>query len=100
MMKSEIPSILGRKGRCRVLSMTFSKVRIMAGRKVTQHSTPMITPLIITTPRSRPRAKVMKISAAKPAMVVTEEPMTDRKVSEMASPMAALRSSVCSRAVS
>ena len=44
----------------------------MAGRKVTQHSTPMMTPLIITTPRSRPRAKVMKISAAKPAMVVTD----------------------------
>ena len=80
--------------------MAFSKVSTMAGRNVVQQTTPISTPLIITTPRSRPRAKVMKISAAKPAMVVVELPMTEVKVWEMASPMASSRSSMVSRAVS
>ena len=99
-MKSDALSRFGRKARWRVFSIRPSKVRIMAGRKVMQHSTPITTPLIMTMPRSLPSAKVMKISAAKPATVVTEEPMTDTKVSDMATPMASLRSSCSSRAAS
>ena len=68
----------------------------MAGRTVTQQRTPIRTPLDMTMPISRPSAKVMTQRARKPAMVVTELPMMDRKVSEMAFPMAfSLSSGMC-----
>ena len=42
----------------------------------------------MTMPRSRPSVKVIKQSAIKPATVVTELPMTEAKVSLMASAIA------------
>ena len=68
--------------------MGLSKIKIMAGKTVTQQITPMTTPFDMTIPRSLPRAKVMAQSAIKPATVVTELPTMERNVLEMASPMA------------
>ena len=63
-------------------------MRISAGSTVTHPITPSSTPLAITRPRSRPMVKLMKHRAAKPAMVVTELPSTETKVSWMAWAMA------------
>ena len=46
----------------------------------------------MTRPRSRPKVKVIKHSAAKPATVVVELPTTDRSVSLIAAAMASLLS--------
>ena len=59
----------------------------MAGRTVTQQTTPIKTPFAITIPRSRPRAKVITHSARKPATVVTELPATDLNVLAIAWPI-------------
>ena len=69
----------------------------MLGSTVTQPRTPSSTPLAITMPRSRPRVKLMKHRAMKPAMVVTELPMTLVRVSLMATAMASLLSGYFSR---
>ena len=68
--------MLGIRGLCRVFCSTLSKVRIKAGSTVTQPKTPKMTPLAITMPRSRPRVKLIKHRAMKPATVVMELPMT------------------------
>ena len=91
MIKSEILSMDGSNGLCLVLSIAFSKIKIIEGNTVTQQITPITTPLIITIPRSRPSSKVMKINAAKPAIVVTELPATEINVLEIASAIASLR---------
>ena len=91
MIKSEILSMDGSNGLCLVLSIAFSKIKIIEGNTVTQQITPITTPLIITIPRSRPSSKVMKINAAKPATVVTELPATEINVLAMASAIASLR---------
>lgn len=49
-------------------------------------------PFAMTRPRSRPKVKVIKHSAAKPATVVVELPTTDRSVSLIAAAMASLLS--------
>ena len=51
-----------------------------AGRTVTQQITPITTPFALTIPRSRPSANVIKQSAAKPAIVVTDEEVIDVNV--------------------
>jgi len=51
---------------------------------VMEPTTPSKTPLAMTRPRSRPRVKVIKQRARKPAMVVAELPITELKVSLMA----------------
>ena len=51
----------------------------------------------MTMPRSRPSVKLMKHSAAKPAMVVMELPTTEVSVSWMAAAMASLLSARRSR---
>ena len=66
------------------MSIALSKQRIIAGRKVIHTITPKITPFAITNPKSIPSLKVMKQSAANPAMVVTELLVTDLNVLEMA----------------
>ena len=63
---------------------------ISDGRTVTQPITPKITPFAMTSPRSFPSVKVIKQSAAKPATVVTELPMTDVSVSLIAVAIASL----------
>ena len=62
----------------------------MDGSTVTQQITPITTPFAITIPRSRPKVKVMKHSATKPATVVIELPITDEKVEAIASAIASL----------
>ena len=83
-MNSETLSSEGINGLCVVLSMPFSKQSIKEGRRVTQHITPITTPFIITIPMFLPSAKVMSMRAANPATVVTELPVTERKVSSIA----------------
>ena len=87
----------GIRERWRVACNGLSSTRISAGRTVTQPITPKITPFAMTRPRSRPSVKVMKHSAAKPATVVTELPMTEVSVSWMAHAMASLLSACFSR---
>ena len=50
--------------------------------------TPNTTPFAMTIPRSRPRVKLMKHRAMKPATVVRELPSTEEKVAAMAWAMA------------
>ena len=59
---------------------------------VTQLNTPNRTPLAITSPMSKPRLKLIKQRAINPAIVVTELPIMDLKVLEIACPMARLLS--------
>ena len=68
----------------------------MDGRIVTQLITPKATPFIMTMPTSSPNVKLMKHRAAKPAIVVMEEPTTDWNVAWMAEAIASLLSAVCS----
>ena len=63
-----------------------------AGRTVTEPRTPRMVPLAMTRPRSKPRVKVIKQRARKPATVVAEEPRTELKVALMARSMALLES--------
>ena len=86
--------IFGISERCLVLCRGLSRMRIIEGSIVTQLATPSSTPLAITRPRSRPRVKLMKHSAMKPATVVMELPITLVSVSWMATAIASLRSSV------
>ena len=67
-------------------------MRIIDGSTVTQQITPRTTPFAITIPRSRPRVKLMNISATKPATVVMELPTTDESVSFIAAAIAAFLS--------
>ena len=67
-----------------VFQMALSKTRMKDGRMVTQQITPSRTPLAMTTPMSRPKVKLMKQRAMKPAMVVREEPVTEVMVAAMA----------------
>ena len=71
-------------------SITLLKVRMRAGRTVTEPITPRTTPLAITRPRSNPKPKVIKQRARKPATVVAEPPKTDAKAALMAFSMAAV----------
>ena len=83
-------AVLSKEGRMDLWSSfgrILWKVRMRAGRTVTEPITPKITPLAMTRPRSRPRVKVMKHKAIKPATVVAEEPMTELKVVLMACSM-------------
>ena len=83
-------AVLSKEGRMDLWSSfgrILWKVRIRAGRTVMEPITPKITPLAITRPRSRPKAKVMKQSAIKPATVVAEEPITELRVALMACSM-------------
>ena len=74
--------------------------RINAGRIVTHDITPNTTPFAITTPRSKPKVKLIKQSAINPATVVMELPTTEDIVALMASAMASYLSpfvfSICS----
>ena len=79
-MKPDNLSMLLISGLCFVFSIGLSKIRIIAGRTVTQQITPITTHFALTIPRSRPSANVIKQSAAKPAIVVTELPTIDLKV--------------------
>ena len=67
------------------------------GSTVTQQMTPSRTPLAMTTPMSRPKVKLMKQRAMKPAMVVREEPVTEVMVAAMAWAMASFLSAMVSR---
>ena len=69
----------------------------MAGRIVTQLTTPSTTPLAMTIPMSRPRVKLMKHRAINPATVVTDEPIIEVNVSAMACTMASSLSFPASR---
>ena len=71
------------------------KVRIRAGRTVTEPMTPKMTPFAMTIPRSIPNVKDMKQRAIKPATVVAEEPKTELIVFLMASIMASAMVSPC-----
>ena len=66
----------------------------MQGSSTTVPSTPKMTPLLMTTPRSRPKVKLMKQMEIKPATVVRLEPKMEVKVRWMALAMASSRSSV------
>ena len=61
-------------------SRGLSNTSISDGSTVTHPITPRITPFAITIPRSMPSVNDMKQSAAKPATVVIELPMTEVKV--------------------
>ena len=74
----------GKKVLCFVFSIGLSKSRIITGKIVTQPITPRATPFAITRPRSFPRVKVIKHKAINPAIVVTELPITEVIVFEMA----------------
>ena len=76
-MNSDILGISGSRGLCLVFCIALSKTRSIEGSIVTQEITPMKTPFAITIPRSRPRVKLMKQSAMKPAIVVIELPTTE-----------------------
>ena len=54
------------------------------GSRMTVPSTPRITPLLITRPRSRPSVKLMKQMATKPATVVRLLPTMEEMVLQMA----------------
>ena len=84
--------ISGIRGLWRVDCSGLLSSSMSAGSTVTQHKTPMSTPFAMTRPRSRPKVKVIKHSAAKPATVVVELPTTDRSVSLIAAAMASLLS--------
>ena len=75
---------------CLVFCSGLSNTRISDGSTVTHPITPSKTPFAITSPRSRPSVKVIKQSAANPAMVVTELPTTEVRVSWMATAIASL----------
>ena len=78
---------------CVVFSIALSNVRIIAGRTVTQVITPITTPFDITIPILAPSLNVMKQSATKPAIVVTELLDTDLNVFDMACAIALFLSS-------
>ncbi len=61
---------------CFVLCRGLSSTSTSEGSTVTQPMTPSSTPFAMTMPRSRPSVKLMKQSAIKPEMVVTELPTT------------------------
>ena len=84
MMNLAVLSKVGRMDLWSSFGKILWKVRMRAGRIVTEPMTPKMTPLAITRPRSRPRVKVMKQRAMKPATVVAEEPITELKVALMA----------------
>jgi hypothetical protein len=63
-----------------VFVIALSNTSIMDGSTVTQHTTPIRTPFAITNPISNPRVKLINIRATKPAIVVTELPITDTRV--------------------
>ena len=73
---------MGIKVRCRRLATALRKVRIMAGRMVTVHTTPSATPLAITRPMSVPSFRLMVHMAKKPAMVVSEDPQSTKGVAD------------------
>ena len=87
-MKPDNLSMLLMSGLCFVFSIGLSKIRIIAGRTVTQQITPITTPFALTIPRSRPSANVIKHSAINPATVVIELPITDLNVALIAWAMA------------
>ena len=67
-----------------VFSINLSQIKINDGKTVTQQITPIITPFAITIPKLAPNANVIKHSAANPATVVTELPVMDLNVFEIA----------------
>ena len=89
-----MPLRSGNKALCFVFLKGLSNTRIIAGRTVRQQTTPSSTPLAMTMPRSRPSVKLMKHKAIKPAIVVTEEPITLDIVSSIACAIAFSLSSV------
>ena len=96
----EIFDISGISTLCFVFSIALSQASISAGRIVTHPITPMITPLAITIPRSRPSVKLIKHNAMNPATVVTELPVTETIVWDIACAIARFLSpsylSICS----
>ena len=71
-------------GLCFVFSISGSKIRMIAGSRVTQQITPIITHFAITIPRFLPSANVIRHRAAKPATVVMELDTMDLKVLDIA----------------
>ena len=73
---------------CDVFWIALSNTRTRDGKIVTQLTTPKSTPFAITIPRSRPKVNVIKQSAIKPAIVVSDEPATEVIVATIASSIA------------
>ena len=80
--------ILGISGLWCSFASGLSRTSISDGRIVTQPITPKSTPFAITMPRSLPRVKLIKHRAIKPAIVVTELPVTEVSVLDIALAMA------------
>ena len=78
--------MLGINALCFVFCKGLSRIRIRAGRTVTQ---PM-TPIAMTMPKSRPMVKDMEIREINPATVVMELPTTLVSVFWIATAMASL----------
>ena len=89
--------ISGIRGLWRVDCSGLLSSSMSAGSTVTQHITPRSTPFAMTRSRSRPKVKVIKHSAAKPATVVVELPMTETRVSLIAAVITFLLSDMVCR---
>ena len=74
----------GRCQRCVVFRIAPWQTRIMDGSTVTQQMTPNTTPFAMTRPMSRPKVKLMKQRAIKPATVVRLLPRTEENVAAIA----------------
>ena len=84
--------MLGINALCFVFCKGLSRIRIRAGRTVTQPMTPSRTPFAMTMPKSRPMVKDMKHREINPATVVMELPTTLVSVFWIATAMASLLS--------
>ena len=73
---------------CAVFVINLSKTNIKLGKIVTVEITPNATPFAITKPISFPSVKLIVHNAKNPAIVVSELPTTDFKVSAIASAIA------------
>ena len=91
-MKRLMLATLGRSGLCKVFVIRLSIMRMTHGSSVTVPSTPRITPLLITMPRSRPSVKLIKQIATKPATVVRLLPTIEENVCPIAAAIASSRS--------
>ena len=62
----------------------MSNARRSAGNNVSTHTNPKNTPFAITRPISFPNVKSIEHNARNPAIVVSELPITDLNVSDIA----------------